>query len=209
MPEELDRLRGIIRDGLEQTEDLWPEVREGFALLKRMAQVLANEGLHTGEEVRRQFHDVLEEMSTAATRAREGGQGKLAEALEHFVKVSGSYEAGLFHCYDVADLEATNNELEQAFGSARHQERRVSGRKKGSASLVLRGGVRLLAALSSRLEQLAPEELAPRDLDEWRHKRAELARRRRSRAQQRRFRRDPDAFLHQLEDKLRQSRLPS
>jgi hypothetical protein len=184
-------------------------VREGFDLLKQMAEVLGNEELLCGEQVRQRFGHVVGQMAEAARHARESGQQKLAEALEHLVKVSGSYEPGLFHCYDVADLQPTNNDLEHVFGSARHHERRVSGRKKGSASLVLRGGVRLLAALATRLEEVSGEELAPRDLEQWQQKRAELGRRRRARAQQMRFRRAPDAFLRELEDKLSQPGLPS
>jgi hypothetical protein len=173
-----------------------------------MALVLENEGLLTGEQVRQRFGQVVEQIRQAGQQARERGQEKLAEALEHFVKVAGSYEPGLFHCYDVADLQPTNNDLEQLFGSYRHHERRVSGRKKGSESLVLRGGVRLLAALATRLEEISPEGLAPRDLEQWRQKRSDLGRRRQARAQQKRFRRDPDSFLRQLEDKLSQSPLP-
>jgi hypothetical protein len=183
-------------------------VRQGFDLLKRVAAVLRNEELLTGEQVRQRFSQVVGEMAQAAAGACEAGQEKLAEALAHFVKVSSSYESGLFHCYDVADLQPTNNELEQAFGSVRHHERRASGRKKGGLSLVVRS-VRLVAALASRLEEIRPEELAPADLQQWRDKREELRRRRRARAQQRRFRRDPDAFLRELEDKWSQSPLPA
>jgi hypothetical protein len=184
-------------------------VRAGFDLLKRMAAVLKNEGLLTGAQVRERFGQVVGEMAQAARQAREGGQEKLAVALEHFVKVCGSYEPGLFHCYDVADLQPTNNELEQAFGSARHHRRRVSGRKKGSESLVLRGAVRLVAALATRLEGVSAAELAPRDLQQWQQQRGELRRRRQARARQKRFRRDPDAFLRELEDKLTKPSLPS
>src|SRR5262249_54042283 len=154
----------------------------GFDLLKRMAGVLKNEELLTGEQVRQRFTGVVEEMAQAARQTRQGGQDKLADALEHFVKVSGSYEAGLFHCYDVADLQPTNNELEQAFGSVRHHERRASGRKKGGLSLVVRS-VRLVAALATRLEEISTEELAPAHLQQWQQKREQLRRRRCARAQ--------------------------
>jgi hypothetical protein len=199
----------VIEEGLEQTAGLWPEVRTGFDLLKRLAAVLKNEELLTGAQVRERFGQVVGEMAQAARQAREGGQEKLAVALLHLVKVSGSYEPGLFHGYDVLDLQPTKNELEQAFGSARHHQRRVSGRKKGPESLVLRGPVRLLAALASRLEELSAAELAPRDLKEWQRKRGELRRRRQARARQKRFRRDPDAFLRELEEKLTKPSLPS
>ena len=156
--------------------------------------------------MRQRFSQVVEEIAQAAGRAREDGQGTLAEALEHNVSVSASYEPGLFHCYDLADLQPTNNDLEQAKGSVRHHERRASGRKKGGLSLVVRR-VRRVAALATGLEELSPEQLAPADLQKWQHKREELGRRRRARAQQSRFRRDPDAYLRDLEDKLTQSRL--
>lgn len=194
----------MISRGLEKTEDLWPAVREGFDLLKQMADVLRNEELLSGEQVRERFQEVVQRMKETAEDARQAGEQKLAEALEHFVKVSASYEPGLFHCYDVADLEATNNDLEQVFGSLRHHERRVSGRKQGSPNLVLRGAVRLVAMLATNLEEISPEELAPRDLKQWRQNREDLRRRRRSRARQTRFRRDPDAFLRELEDLLGQ-----
>ena len=144
-----------------------------------------------------------------AARARGRGQEGLAGALEHFIKVAGSYEPGLFHCYDVKGLERTNNELEQLFGSQRHHERRCTGQKRGSPSLVVRGAVRLVAAVATRLRPCQGEELAPRDLGEWRQKRAELGRRQRARAQHRRFRRDPDAYLRELEERLSQLSLPS
>ena len=199
----------MIQDGLDQTEDLWPEVEAGFDLLKQMAAVLRNDDLLCGEQVRQRFAHVVDQIRQAGRQARQGGQEKLADALDHFVKVCGSYEPGLFPCYDVADLQPTNNDLEQRFGSYRHHERRVSGRKHGSEALVLRGGVRLVAALATRVEEISAQELAPRDLEQWRQKRTDLGRRRQARAQQKRFRRDPDSFLRQLEEKLSQSPLPS
>ena len=198
----------MIRAGLAQTADLWPEVRRGFDLLKRMAEVLKNEDRLRGEQVRQRFAGVVGAMAAAAGPARAAGQPDLAAALEHFVKVAGSYEPGLFHCYDVADLQLTNNDLEQAFGSVRHHERRASGRKKGGLSLVVRSA-RLVAALATRQEPIAAEALAPADLDEWQQMRDELRHRRRRRAQQTRFRRDPDAYLRDLEEKLTKSRLPA
>jgi hypothetical protein len=194
----------VIRDGLSKTKDLWPEVREGFGLLKEMAVVLRNDELLWGREVRQRFEVVVDRMQQASQQAHERGEEKLSEALEHFVKTSGSYKPGLFHCYDVADVPATNNDLEQFFGSFRHHERRVTGRKKGSASLVLRGSVRAVAFVATRLKDVTAEDLVVSDLQQWQQKREELRRRRSRRAQQMQFRRKPDAFLKQLEDLLTQ-----
>jgi hypothetical protein len=183
-------------------------VRCGFKYLKRVAALLSNpEGL-AGRGVRKEFRRVIGQMKAEAKRARRRGQGKLALALEHFAKVSGSYEPGLFHCYDVEDLPRTNNALEQLFGSHRYHERRASGRKRGSPTTVVRGAARLVAAAATRLRQVSGEELAPKDVKEWRRQREQLQRRRDARTLQRRFRRDPETYLRDLESKFIQSRLP-
>ena len=71
-----------------------------------------------------------------AMARHRGRLGELSVAVDQFVKATRSYWAGLFGCYDVADLPRTNNALEQLFGSYRHHERRVSGRKVASPALV-------------------------------------------------------------------------
>src|SRR5205807_2655409 len=92
---------------------------------------------------------LVDSLTKVEKRLAQQGQSQQAQRLEHFVKVSTSYEPGLFHCYDVKDLPRTNNELEQFFGSYRHHERRISGRKVASASLVVRGAVRVVAAVAT------------------------------------------------------------
>jgi hypothetical protein len=183
-------------------------VQSGFKYLKRVAALLGNpEGL-AGRGVRKEFRRVIGQMKAEAKRARRRGQGKLAKALEHFARASGSYEPGLFHCYDVEDLPRTNNGLEQLFGSHRYHERRASGRKRGSPTTVVRGAARLVAAAATRLRQVSGEELAPKDVKEWRQQRQQLQRRQDARTLQRRFRRDPEAYLRNLESKFIQSGLP-
>ena len=134
----------------------------------------------------------------------------MSGAFEHFRKVTRSYWPGLFHCYDVPELPRTDNDLEQLFGSHRYHERRSSGRKVASPGLVVRGSVRVPAALATRLRgEVSSEELAPSDLEAWRELRAGLERRQAVRAQGRRFRRDPAAYLQELEDVLIKKTLPS
>ena len=56
------------------------------------------------------------------------------------------------------------------FGSHRYHERRASGRKVASPGLVLRGSVRLVAAVATRHGTVSGEELAPRQIEEWRQR---------------------------------------
>jgi hypothetical protein len=96
-----------------------------------------------------------------------------------------------------------------AFGSHRYHERRASGRKGASPALVLRGSVRMVAALTTRQREVPVAELSSADRIAWRRVRAELEQRRQRRVQRRQFRRDPHSYLKALENKLHQSRLPA
>lgn len=134
--------------------------------------------------------------------------GELASAIAHFLKVTRSYWSGLFHCYDVPDLPRTNNDLEHLFGQHRYLERRITGRKVSSPALVIRGSVRLVAAVMTRLRPFSAADLVPPSLAQWQTLRTELATARRQRTLQRRFRQNPDAYLADLENRLVQLILP-
>jgi hypothetical protein len=135
--------------------------------------------------------------------------GDLSEAVEHFGKVSRSYRPGLFHCYSVPDLPRTNNALEQEFGSQRHHERRASGRKTASPALVLRGEARLIAAVATRQHPPGGADLGRVDRERWNDLRQRLDQRRQARILRTRFRRNPNAYLAELEQKTCQHILPT
>ena len=132
-------------DGLSETGRLWPPVRTGLGLVHRAARILNNPKQHRGAAVRRRYQALLRDMRRPTKKAAQ-----LKSTITHFLKVTDSYWPGLFHCYDVPDLPRTNNDLEQLFGSTRHHERRCTGRKAASPSLVLRGSVRIVAGLGTR-----------------------------------------------------------
>lgn len=147
-------------------------------------------------------------------RARRDEAGPLAPAVDRFLRVTASYAPGLFHCYDVAGLPPTDNDLEHVFGATRYHERRASGRKTGSPALVVRGAVRVVAAVAAQ-QQTRPFGEAdlrlrcPAELARWRALRQQLTHRHDARRAQRRFRRAPHAYLTALEDRLLQPSLPA
>jgi len=188
---------------LQETETLWEPIEVAFEWVHRAARILANEAEHDGSRVRRGYQGLLGAMRRWQSRA-----GSLEPAVRHFLKVSRSYWPGLFHCYDIPDLPRTNNDLEHLFGAHRHHERRVTGRKTASPSLVLRGPVRIAAAVATRSRSFCAAELATVAPDAWRSVRAELEQRRHQRVQQRRFRQNPDAYLAHLEARLVKLVLP-
>jgi hypothetical protein len=197
-------LRTLLTGGLSATAALWEPVEAAYDWVFRAAAILANVAGRGGAAVKASYRGLLGAMARRAPRA-----GDVSGWLGQFRKVTRSYWPGLFHCYDVVDLPRTNNDLEQLFGSHRYHERRSSGRKVASPGLVVRGSVRLPAGLATRLRgEVRGEDLAPSDLGAWRDLRAGLGRRQAVRAQGRRFRRDPAAYLQELEDVLIKETLP-
>lgn len=175
-----------------------------YAWVWKAAHILGEEGAATAAQARQQLGGLLGAMKRGAHSA-----GSLACGVRHFLKVTRSYWPGLFHCYDVAGLPRTNNDLEQFFGRHRYHERRSSGRKAASPALVVRGEARLLAAAATRQRCYTAEELAQADPQRRQQLREQLETRRLRRVQRRQFRRDPQAYLRDLEEKLLRLALPS
>jgi hypothetical protein len=144
--------------------------------------------------MRRRFAHLLGALASAAAKS-----APIRPGLEHFLKVTRSFWPGLFQCYDHPELPRTNNDLEQLFGSYRRHQRRVTGHKVASAGTVLRGPVRLVAAVATRCHTLQGRDLAPADPLAWRSLRRQLDQQRHARTLGRRFRRHPDTYLRSLE----------
>jgi hypothetical protein len=179
-------------------------VEQGFVFVHAAARLLANTAGEPGFKVRRRFDGLLASMQRHRHRV-----GDLGTAFDHFRKVARSYRPGLFHTADRTDLPQTNNALEQLFGSQRYHERRATGRKTASPGAVLRGAVRLVAGLRARAEIPSGHDLGRVDPTAWRALRQSLDRGRQARTARTRFRRDPDAYLTDLEQQAQQSTLPS
>jgi hypothetical protein len=166
------------------------------------AHILGAEGIDA-LTARQRLGGLLGAMARHRDRA-----GDLGAAVDCFLKVSRSYWPGLFGCYEVEGLPRTNNALEQLFGSYRHHERRVSGRKVAPPALVLRGAARILAAVATRQRAERAQDLIGADREGWAELRADMDQRRQRRVERRRFRRDPESYLRLLESKLIQPTLP-
>jgi hypothetical protein len=194
----------FLAKGLTETAALWSDVQQGYTWVHRAAHLHTNDEKQAAARVRHAYEDLLTEMEQAPISSET-----LVTMLSTFRKVTTSYWPGLFHCYDMADLPRTNNELEQYFGSARYHERRATGRKQASPGLVVRGAVRVVASVASRLHPFSGAELCPTDLTRWHALRSELNYRHEARRMQHRFRKSPERYLADLEEKLIKERLPT
>lgn len=193
----LARLSGLVQGGLEATAPLWPPIQRAYAYVHRAAHLLATSDALDRPALQQRYGELLAELHAAQHQL-----GPLAPAAAHFLKVTVSYWPGLFACYDVADLPPTNNGLEQYFGSARHAERRATGRKSASPALVVRGAVRVVAAVATQLHDFSAAELRPADVPTWKALRQQVTARHDMRRRQARFRRDPASYLAALEERL-------
>ena len=203
LPKPLESIKKILHRALDKTATLWPDIRRAYDWLWEAAHILKNTAAEGAESVKARYAALRDRVRDQAEQA-----GSLQEAVAHFLAVTQSFWPGLFHCYAVPGLPATNNDLEQFFGSIRHHERRVSGNKKASASLVLRGAVHVFAYVLTVLAPFTAEQLAPADLEAWRKQRRTLRARRQTRVLQRRFRRNPGKYLAELEGRLLRLNLP-
>jgi hypothetical protein len=174
-----------------------------YAWVHAAARLLNNERGEDASSLRRRFDGLLSAMLRHRDRA-----GALIPAIEHFAKVARSYRPGLFHCCAVPGLPRTNNDLEQLFGSQRYHERRATGRKAASPAAVLRGEVRLIAATATRHHPPAARDLGRISRQRWRELRHRLDQRRHARTLRTRFRRNPHAYLAELEQTACQPTLP-
>jgi len=184
---------------LTHTAPLWEPIYLTYSWVHRAAHILKNEEDLRVEQLRREYRYLLSEMSSRREEA-----GDLSGAVSLFLKVTKSYWKGLFRCYRFPEgtLPRTNNDLEQCFGSVRYAERRASGRKGASPALVVRGSVRVVAAIATPPAGFAAPDIRPANVESWRTLRASLQKRRESRRAQLRFRRDPQAYLGRLEEQL-------
>jgi hypothetical protein len=189
---------------LAQGAERWPFIAQAYAWVHTVAHVLGNEEHCSGALVQQRYEHLLQTMHEQRDQL-----GFLSGAIDHFLSVSASHAAHLFFCYDDSLIPATNNDLEHCFGSVRYYERRTTGRRGAIPGLVVRGAVRVLAALATRSQCFLPFGLFCEDLPAWRQLRQQLDYRQEARRRQLRFRKDPAAYLAQLEAILLKPSLPT
>lgn len=188
---------------MAQTAALWPPIAQSFDGLHQAAKILQNEAQLCTCGVRRRLQGLMGAMTRWKPQA-----APLVGAIDHFLKVTRSYWSGLFHCYDIENLPRTNNDLEQIFGKWRHHQRRCSGQKVAPATAVTRGSVQLTSALATQQKPFSAPELATVPHEQWQQLRSTLRHHQQKRVQQRQFRRAPQTYLANLEQKLLQLTLP-
>lgn len=187
----------MLARALERTAHLWPEVQLGGSWVHRASAILANNDGLDADLVELNYYDWIVQLEEQCSDTSLSPSTR--QAAPHFIKVTQSYGEDLCHCCRIDDLPHTNNALEQAFGSLLYHERRASGRKVASPSLVLGGCVRVAASAFTRKHTVTHKMLADVPHTSRRRERASLERRRQSRCLRFRFRKNPASYLAELE----------
>jgi hypothetical protein len=195
----LKQLHQLLTKGLQATAPLWHPLQNAYRFLDQAKAILANPEQDTGQQVQERYQAHLAQM-----RGDLAELAPLEEAFEHFCHQTANFATGLFQCYDIAGLPRTNNDLEHCFGVARVHERRATGRRGAIPGVVVRGSVRVIAAVVTPPLLFSVEDLRPKDYQRWRDLRRQLQQWEESRRQQFRFRKNPAAYLAAIEARLLQ-----
>jgi hypothetical protein len=193
----LKQVQLLLSKGLQATAPLWPPLERAYRFVHQAAQILANPEQETGQRVGERYRAHLAQMRDEITTL-----GPLGSAFEHFCHITDNFAVGLFQCYNVEGLPRTNNELEHCFGIARVHERRATGRRGAIPGVVVRGSVRVMAAVLTKQQIFSAEELRLRDHQHWRDLRRQLQQREEGRRHRFRFRKDPAIYLAAIEAQL-------
>jgi hypothetical protein len=124
----------------------------------------------------------------------------LRPGVEHLVAVLRRLGPGLYRCYDIPGLPRTDNALEQFYRHLKCGQRRITGRTRAAASVVGLGGGAVYATAAGALpEATLLRRLAAVPAAAWQRERGTLRAHHGRQTQRRRFRRDPTAYLADLE----------
>jgi hypothetical protein len=181
---------------------LWPALQIAWQWVHQAASILENHDRLDGTGVQEQLQAQL-----STIQDQQDQVAALGDVGERFCKVTANYAPGLFYTYDVPDVPRTNNALEQCFGSVRWHERRATGRTT-VPGLVVRGPVRVLAAVASHSQCFCVQALQLHQTQAWYSLRDQLEARHEQHRLQFRFRKDPAAYLAATEDLLIKASLP-
>ncbi|HEY4388600.1 MAG TPA: hypothetical protein VGN34_29475 [Ktedonobacteraceae bacterium] len=138
---------------MQATASLWPPLQGAYELIHQAAQILVNPQQDTGAQVRSQYL-----AHVCQIQEHKADLEPLGEAIDHFCHLTDNFAAGLFQCYDVEGLPRTNNDLEHCFGVARVHERRATGRRGAIPGGVVRGSVRVIAAVETSRQIFSANE---------------------------------------------------
>jgi len=140
----LTRLAGCIDRGLDIARDALQQVGHYAKDLQAVDDALKPNDTITGQERETQFLLLWQQWESSADPVQQ-----------HFAKLMGSFEPGLFVGGEAADFPMDNLALERWFKGPKGHERRIYGRRHTGVRIV-RQGPTLMLALDAHVHHDAP-----------------------------------------------------
>ncbi len=140
----MTRLAGCIDSGLDIARDALQRVGHYAKDLQAVDDTLKPNDTITGQERETQFLLLWQQWESSADPVQQ-----------HFAKLMGSFEPGLFVGGEAADFPMDNLALERWFKGPKGHERRIYGRRHTGVRIV-RQGPTLMLALDAHVHHDAP-----------------------------------------------------
>lgn len=119
--------------------------------------------------------------------------------VDNVIRYSRGFWKGLFTCYDHYYIPRTNNELEQFFRRTKACHRRITGLRNWN-SYIMRNGEMIVLVNDALRQKHIIVRLRSVSYEAYAKRKAQWGTRLTDGVQRRRFNRDPQAYLQQLED---------
>ncbi|MCP4113101.1 MAG: hypothetical protein GY749_47495 [Desulfobacteraceae bacterium] len=134
---ELRKLYNILRypDSVKRLAD---RLLSCVSVIREIASILNKES--DSDTVRQALESFLKEQRKNQTSGKRCRKSFMKIFLDHVAAVTERYSGGLFHCCDIPNLPAHNNDLEREFGSVKRGQRKVTGRKSTSGGVTESAG---------------------------------------------------------------------
>lgn len=119
--------------------------------------------------------------------------------VENVIRYSHGFWRGLFTCYDHYYIPRTNNDLEQFFRRTKACHRRITGLRNWNTYIIRNGEMIVLVDDALRQKHVIAR-LRTVSYESYIQRKTQWSKRLSEGVQRRRFNRDPQTFLQQLED---------
>jgi hypothetical protein len=121
------------------------------------------------------------------------------DMVDNVTRFSRGFWKGLFTCYDHYYIPRTNNDLEQFFRRTKACHRRITGLRNWN-SYIIRNGEMIVLVDDALRQKHAITRLRKVSYETYASRKGKWSARLFENIQRRRFNRNPQAFLQQLED---------
>ena len=121
-----------------------------------------------------------------------------ATMVDNVTRYSRGFWKGLFTCYDHYYIPRTNNDLEPFFHQTKAYHRRITGLRNWNSYIVRNGEMIVLVSDALRQKHVIAR-LRTVSYEDYKERTAKWNKRLLGSVQRRRFNRDPDSYLQNLE----------